>query len=117
MSNDPENLVSAQVVLSPAGVSAASDVIANFAQAGFRTGPLVVNNFSIEAPKKHFEQYFHVTLEHGPRGGVRTAQAGGAPLGQELQLSLKALPPHVRSKVETILFTEPPAFGPTGTFA
>jgi len=116
MGKDRENLVSAQVVLNPAEVSTAADVIGNFSQAGFRTGPLVANNFSIEASKEHFEKFFGVTLQPAARGGPRVVEPR-AHSSPGLELPLSALPPNVRAKVSAILFSAPPSFGPTGTFA
>jgi hypothetical protein len=116
MSKDYEDLISAQVVLNPAGISTAASVIAEFDRAGFRTGPLIANSFSIEASREHFEKFFRVVVQRGARGGVLVTEPGAqSPLG--LQLPLGALPPNVRTKVLTILFSAPPAFGPTGTFA
>jgi hypothetical protein len=116
MSNEHSNLTSAQVVLGPQGVASAADVIAAFVQAGFRTGALVANNFSITASQEHFERYFQVRLEFGTRGEMKGVHSSHRS-AQGLQLPVEGLPPDLRSKVQMILFSPPPAFGPTGSFA
>jgi hypothetical protein len=80
------------------------------AAAGFETGPLVGISFSITAALNVFEKFFKVKLRPAKMGGVesvREIQSGGH------ELPLHALPKSVADKVEAVIFTPPPDFGPT----
>lgn len=113
MQNQDQTLVSAEVVLKPGFIIAANEVVHEFTRAGFTVGPIVANNFSISAPVSTFESYFHVKLESVQGAGIRVRKAKQPPV---TELPASALPASVRDKVEAILFSTPPDFGPTGSF-
>jgi hypothetical protein len=71
--------------------AAAAAVREYFRDLGFDVGPLVGVSFSIDADRSLFESTF---------GSV----------GGELDLAL--LPSNIREQLQTVTFTEPPAFGP-----
>ena len=116
MNQSAENMQSAQVVLRPAsgrrleGARITAETLAEyapspdaagramqaFAAAGFQTGPMVGNSFSITAPASTFERMF----------GVRPPVA-------ELNLPHDRLPPSIANDVEAVVFVPPPDFGPT----
>jgi hypothetical protein len=132
MVRNPQNKISAQVVLAPASGAAidpnvaitshnieqylpssdaASTVRESFSRAGFEVGPLVGNSFSITAPVKTFEEFFKTKLREDAKGGLK-ARSGKNVYAQELPLS--ALPDAWKKPVTAVTFTPPPAFGPTG---
>jgi hypothetical protein len=76
-----------------------------FAAAGFLVGPLVGISFSIAAPVQRFEEFFK----------VRAEQEGHLPF-PAAELPLSALNPDLRKHIETVIFTQPPDFGPGGNF-
>jgi hypothetical protein len=107
------DLLSAQVILKPEIAAAPQGMLDSFRQAGFTVGPLVGNNFSIAAPAAAFKSYFGVDLTGTPRSGVKVLGVEGA---AALELPVDMLPAAVRDKVEAVLFTKPPDFGPGGRF-
>jgi hypothetical protein len=82
----------------------ASAVVEAFRYAGFSTGPLVANNFSIEGADVLFKKYFSIT----PAQALNTRQS--------TELPLDFLPQAVRAGVQAIVFTKPPDFGPGGAY-
>jgi hypothetical protein len=96
------DLLSAQVVLKPEAAAAPQEVLDAFRQAGLTVGPLVANNFSIVAPAAAFRSYFGVDLATARRGG--------------LELPVDVLPAPIRDKVQAVLFTKLPDFGPGAQF-
>jgi len=130
MSMDPGRQASAQVVLrSAAGdvpgpaaaITAASlaqylpaahqaaAVQQTFREAGFETGELVGNSFSITAAPERFEAFFGARLDQGVSGGLRVLREGG---GAQDELPLDRLPPHVAAPIATVALVPPPEFGP-----
>jgi hypothetical protein len=85
----------------------------SFRRRGFVVGPLVANNFSIEAPVATFEEYFGVRLVARPSSGMQIEGVEGA---SAFELPRNALPDPVRDKVTAVLFTRPPDFGPGACF-
>jgi hypothetical protein len=115
-------LLSATVLLRPAGGSSVADVAraetadqllpnpqlaaqvqAYFREAGFDVTAAVGPTFSIVGPRQLFEQTFSTRLEGDEREGVRTTEGA-------LELPL---PPALGDAVEAVTFTPPPDFGPT----
>src|SRR5712671_4532739 len=107
------DLLSAQVLLEPQAVATPQEVLDAFRQAGFTAGPLVGNNFSIVAPVATFRSYFRVDLATAPRGGVSVL---GPEVGSALDLSVDVLPAAIRDKVQAVVFTKRPDFGPGAQF-
>lgn len=71
-----------------------------FEAQGLMVHPTYGNSFSIEGPRKKFEQLFaKAELKALP-------ETGG-------ELSLAKLPTAIRELLEAVAFSEPPAFGPT----
>jgi len=101
-----ESLTSAQIVLKK--TSDYEKVRDFFEKAGFTTGPMVANNFAITAPLKTFESHFDTRLESTPQGGIQAI----AEEGPSLELQLESLPAAIRKRIETIIFSQPPDFGP-----
>jgi hypothetical protein len=131
MSLQPQQVIAAQVVLraasgkAPGGYSiitaenlkefapseeAAARVKVAFSIAGFETGPLVGNSFSITAPAGTFEKVFQTELRYQEHGGIESVREDGS---TSLELPLGALPPSIASSVASVTFTPPPDFGPT----
>ncbi|MEA2904738.1 MAG: hypothetical protein QOI12_2125 [Alphaproteobacteria bacterium] len=96
--------IPAQVVLKPDALADAPSVLQAFRDAGFTTGPLIANNFSIEAPAPLFDKYFG-------DAAARASHAKGT-----TELPLDALPPASRDAIEAVVFTRPPDFGPGGNY-
>jgi hypothetical protein len=128
VSSDP--MLSAQVVLGPAGgpqatevtaatladhapdPEAARDVADHLRTAGFEVGDLTGISFSVTARRTRFEEVFGAPLAVGQEtsGTVTSATtADGA-----LELPLDRLPADVRRSVTAVTFTAPPDFGPGG---
>ena len=105
--------ISAQVVLSAESLSDPEPVINEFTRAGFAVGPLFANSFSITAPSRKFETYFHISLQSSAKEGilVRSKEKSVAS-----NLPLDALPTGIRKGIEAVLFTKPPDFGPAGNY-
>lgn len=99
---------SAQVLLRP-GTAEPESVREKFAEAGFSVGPLFGNSFSISAPVKQFETVFHLPLEQSAAGGLQFVPAREQP---RTDLPTDLLPADLRDHVETIVFSQPPDFGP-----
>jgi hypothetical protein len=95
--------LAAQVVLKPSGFQHAAWVMEQFREAGFQTGPLVGISFSIAGPVERFEEFFR----------VRAEREATQPFPPD-ELPLSELNPTLREPIETVLFTRPPDFGPTG---
>jgi hypothetical protein len=131
MAQRDHDVISAQVILRPAGgqrVENAADVRAEtigryqpsadsvaavrqaFASAGFQVGPVVGNSVSITAPVSTFETFFKIRLRRQDWGAVQIADASA---GDEFTLPLDALPPPLPEHVAGVIFTPPLAFGPT----
>ncbi|HEY7496781.1 MAG TPA: hypothetical protein VIH59_37460 [Candidatus Tectomicrobia bacterium] len=131
MSLQPQQVIAAQVVLraasgkAPGGHSlitaetlkefvpseeAVARVKGAFRVAGFETGPLVGNNFSITAPVSTFEQVFQTELRSQEHGGIESVREDGS---TSLELPLGALPPSIANSISSVTFTPPPDFGPT----
>lgn len=126
---DRDSIVSAQVLLRPAGGGRAPEIVTStnvheslpsrenvasasrhFADAGFSIGSAVANSFSITGRVPDFEKAFGVTLRSRPGGGVEAVDKSGA---GGLELPLGRLPPGIARMIEAITFTPPPDFGPT----
>ena len=131
---DREQVVSAQVVLAPAGgkrvidparmtaesideytpspeaVTAAKRF---FRDAGFEVGNMVGNSFSVTASHGTFERVFQSKL-HFTEGIVRVANGDG---GEVYELPLAVLPTSISRDLLVVSFTPPPDFGPTDFFA
>ena len=82
-------------------------VAAWFRAAGFRVEAPVGLSLSIVGPPVAFRAVFGADLT------IPDATGAGVP-AQGLALSLEALPDDVRGLVGAVMFTPPPAFGPTG---
>jgi hypothetical protein len=80
-----------------------------FEALGFRIGPMVGHGFSIEGDAAQFRSSFGVTLGYAADGSVRDTRHRDSPLRS---LPLTKLPASLRSQVQSVLFSEPPAFGP-----
>lgn len=106
----------AQVVLATdAAATQAARAQQAFAALGFATGPVVGGSFSIEGDGDRFAAVFGVRLQARADGGVAVR---GAPRGTAAgELPRSALPTTLQPLVAHVLFTEPPAFGPGGSFA
>lgn len=103
----PEPVVhSAQVVL--AGAAPGERVQDAFLALGFTVGPCVGRSFSIAADAARFRAVFGVSLVTRGDGGVAV---NGAPPA-ESGLPLHGLPGSLQRSVATVLFSEPPTFGP-----
>jgi hypothetical protein len=108
MSKD-KPLLSVQVALKPEATTEAEQVREMFADAGFEVGPLFANNFSITAAEDKFEKFFKVRVKSSSAGGVQFAKAKGE---ARQELNPDDLPPALRDKVEIIVASAPPDFGP-----
>lgn len=129
-------MISALVILRPAGAEALSrtdpitsdtisrflpdpqgarDVIREFKQLGFITGPLIGNSFSIEGKTAHFESVFGGQISESKDGLAFTASSSTVNTAVETsrQLPLAMLAETVRQQLDSIVFPEPPDFGPT----
>lgn len=104
-----ETLLSAQAVLRNDAITEAGEVRKMFADAGFEVGPLVANNFSITAPVQKFEKFFKVRVKSSRARGVQFAKTKEE---ARRELTTGDLPPSLRDKVETIVVSAPPDFGP-----
>ena len=104
------SVVSAQVVLSPAGIRVWRDVARHFSNEGFTCGPLVANNFSIAADTDTFNRSLNVRVVSAPTGAVYFDGPRGVP---QYELSGAALPESMRDMVASIVLTRLPDFGPT----
>ena len=124
---DKDDIVSAQVVLKSAsgdqlgpdtlvtsknirkfsppagGYSQASKA---FRTMGFQTGELVGPSFSITATVDQFETAFKLRLQQNRKGGVESVEG-------DLELTLEYLETDLRDIIQTIIFSDPPDFGPT----
>jgi hypothetical protein len=89
---------------SPEGARRARETLS---QAGFETGPLVGNSFSITAPRATFEKFFRTRIRETEKGSWEFASSGG------MELSGAALPKELAADVEAVTFTPPPDYGPT----
>ncbi len=84
-------------------------VLTAFQAYGFKMGPVVGFSFSIEGDRATFKDAFGVALAYNADGSVRITGARG---GTVSSLPLTRLPPTLRAKVKSVLFSAPPAFGP-----
>jgi hypothetical protein len=84
--------MSAQVAVHHDAVARLSEIVREFADAGFTAGPLVGNSFSISAPVHVFEAYFGQRLADVPPSRLST-------------LPVNAVGPAVRPLVVAIVFT------------
>jgi hypothetical protein len=91
--------LSAQVILKPEALKSAALVAEALRKENFVVGPLVANNFSIEASPSLFGRYF-----------------GVAHAGPPYELPLDGLPQVARQAIEAVIFTTPPDFGPGGKY-
>ncbi len=107
------DLVSAQVVVKPEAIRLAEPIMEAFREAGFEAGPLVGNSFSIAGPASAFEKYFDLRLAIESASAVQSVRIEGQS-GPELPLA--ALPAPISGKVQTVLFTRPPDFGPGASY-
>lgn len=90
--------ISAQVSLRPGAGQAASAVAEAFERDGFAIGALVADNFSITSTPERFEERFKVHFgERGPDDG---------------ELPLAALRAELRDKIDRVVITRVPDFGP-----
>lgn len=129
-------LVSAVVVMRPssgdrlpADAAVTADTLARFApatadvnaarswfeRAGFRSGTLVGISFSIEGGVGLFEDCFDTQLVETAAGGVARRDPA-AEAGTALELPLDALPRSLLRTLEAVTFSDPPDFGPGGSF-
>lgn len=132
MKDQGQEMISAQVVLRPAGGKSlremppptaaqlgqylpspkdAEAAMRVFREAGFQVGPLVGISFSIAAPLAAFESFFGARLRRTKNRGLKVA--GGE--GEGYELPLDALPPEAARLIEVVTFTPPPDFGPAGS--
>jgi hypothetical protein len=77
-----------------------------FRSLGFEVGPLTGISFSITAAVSNFENIYKTLLRFDRKGGVRTA-AG------KLELDTATLPAKASALIQSIVFSEPPDFGPS----
>lgn len=127
---DREQVVSAQVVLAPAGgkrvdepakITAESideyrpspDAVTEakrfFRDAGFEVGHMVGNSFSVTASHGTFERVFQSKLRNA-EGIVRVVNGDA---GEVYELPLGVLPTSISRDLLAVSFTPPPDFGPT----
>lgn len=129
MPSDP--MLSAQVVLGPAGgpqdteVTAASledhapdpdasrHVVDHLRAAGFDVGDVVGISFSVTARRSRFEEVFGTSLTVGQEASGTVTHA--TTVRGDLELPLDQLPADVRCDVSAVTFSAPPDFGP-GSF-
>ena len=98
VSDDP---VSAQVSLSAAGAADPQPVIEALQSAGFTTGRPFANNFSITATRRSFVDFFDVEIDVSSSGTRVRNRSGEA----AYELPLSAMPPEIRDKIASIVFT------------
>ena len=111
MSNNDDKLLSAQVV---ARFSAdAQAVMEEFQRAGFEVGPLFANSFSISAVANRFESYFNATFDSSSDEGIIVKTNEGA---VRADVPLESVSQTVRDKIQEIVFSKPPDFGPSGGY-
>jgi hypothetical protein len=127
--SDP--MLSAQVVLGPAGgpqdtevtaatladhapdPAAAQHVVDHLHGLGFEVGELVGISFSVTARRSRFEEVFGTPLTVGEETSGTITNV--TTIHGELELPLERLPADVRRDVTAVTFTAPPDFGP-GSF-
>jgi hypothetical protein len=98
---------SAQVVLANRE-SRDDEVQSALRAAGFTTGPQFAGSFSISGAAELFERYFGICP-------MRDAGGPSSVVGEcrpDLELPLTAMPLELRQRIEAVLFTKPPDFGP-----
>jgi hypothetical protein len=100
----PPKVVSAQVLIAPAGADRVEELRTAWCAAGFETGPALGGTFAITAPQRHFEQVFGTRLASDASGGVLASAR------RELPLTHLRRP--LRHGVALITFGRPPDFGP-----
>lgn len=131
MSNENEQLLSAQVILKPAegkGVSTDEQITsANvggmlpsaedskksqkyFSELGFEVSGQFANSFSITGSRKLFEKIFDVKLSRDSKQSIKV-RAGGNDR-ESSELPPENLSAEIKKIVETITFSESPDFGP-----
>lgn len=93
----------------------ARDVIREFKNLGFVTGPLIGNSFSIEGKTAHFEEIFGGRIRTSSDGLVFSASKSSVDSEGESsrQLPLTMLAETVQQQLDSIVFPEPPDFGPS----
>lgn len=106
---DPRAAIAANVAATRASSEQIERATRAFEALGFRIGPFVGHGFSIEGSADSFRATFGVALDYAPDGSVRDKRGKGAPLGS---LPKGKLPASLQSQIQSVLFTEPPAFGP-----
>lgn len=106
----------AQVVLSASGQHETIRVLRAFQSLGFDTGGVVGGSFSIEAEGARYTEVFGVTLALRADGGVAIDVGGPDADAAQGLLPRRRLPAGLQPMVAAVLFTPPPAFGPTGGF-
>ena len=125
---EKSSLISAQVVLCSASKKSAggnitaanireflpqpetaSSVRKAFTAAGFETGAVVGNSFSITAPVDVFERTFGAQIRIERKRGIESVALESG----SYELPLHALPRSLSENVEVVTFTPPPDFGPT----
>lgn len=87
-----------------------ASVIAAFQAHGFCVGPVAGFSFGIEGDRNTFKEAFGVALGYNIDGSIRIAGARG---GTVSALPLTRLPPTLRARIRAVLFSAPPASGPT----
>jgi hypothetical protein len=113
MTTNNDQLLSAQVVVTASSAADAQPVMEEFKRAGFEVGPLFANSFSITAELERFSTYFQATVQSSAGEGIEVKTKEDS-VGSELPLN--SLPPRVRDKIEAIVFSKPPDFGPAGNY-
>jgi len=122
-----QTLISAQVILKPAGRKAAAPITSSnvgetlpsadaldrarkaFGDAGFEVGTAVANSFSITAPARTFDKVFGTRLHRAP--GAQASRSSRHAASDELPLD--KLPKRVATLIDAVTMTPPPDFGPT----
>ena len=131
MTLDKNRIISAQVILRPAGGGSLRDyhpitarnvheampaaksveqATTAFRLAGFDIGAVAGASFSISAPAGRFQKALGVKLELEAGGGIQCVLPNGQ---RSYELPLEKVPREAARVVEAITFTPPPDFGPT----
>lgn len=106
---DPSAAVASNIKALRAPTEIVSRARLAFENLGFRSHPGAGHAFSIEADADRFETTFNVRLRARDGGGMQAATPGGEPLPS---LPLDTLPASLRTQLDAVVFSDPPAFGP-----
>ena len=105
----PDELLSAQVILTVDDPATVEQLTNHFGRAGFQVGPFWGTSFSLSAPASTFHQYFEVPFATSLDPFDRLGAA-------DRKLESKKVPVSLRPSIAAITISRLPDFGAAGNY-